>query len=53
MPLGDSVNLQQIAEQTENCTGADLENLCREAALLSLRENVKATQTVKATEVVS
>jgi transitional endoplasmic reticulum ATPase len=39
MPIAEDVDLSEIAKQTEYFTGADLQNLCREAALLSLREN--------------
>ncbi|CAG8644298.1 7076_t:CDS:10, partial [Racocetra fulgida] len=38
MPLGDDVDLNLIAKQTELYTGADLKNLCRESAIISLRE---------------
>ena len=41
MPLKD-VNLKKIAKMTENFSGADLEALCREAALIALRKNKKA-----------
>lgn len=37
-PLGDDVNLQQIAQTTAGFTGADLENLLNEAAILSAKE---------------
>ena len=36
-PLGDDVDLSQIAKATGGFTGADLENLLNEAALLSAR----------------
>lgn len=37
--LGDDVNLEVIARGTAGMTGADLENLTNEAALVALREN--------------
>lgn len=37
-PLGDDVNLEDIARHTVGMTGADLRNLCNEAALLATRE---------------
>ena len=37
-PLGDDVNLQQIAQTTAGFTGADLENLLNEAAILAAKE---------------
>ncbi|XP_016141220.1 ATPase family gene 2 protein homolog B isoform X1 [Sinocyclocheilus grahami] len=39
VPLHRDVCLQDLAAQTELFSGADLENLCREAALLALRED--------------
>ena len=38
-PLGDDVNLKQIAQTTAGFTGADLENLLNESALLAAHEN--------------
>jgi len=38
-PLGDDVNLKQIAQTTAGFTGADLENLLNEAAIGAAREN--------------
>ncbi|MCD6235788.1 MAG: CDC48 family AAA ATPase [Thaumarchaeota archaeon] len=40
MPLADDVDLKKIAELTEGYTGADLEAVCREAALAAARENL-------------
>ena len=37
-PLGDDVDLQQIAQTTAGFTGADLENLLNEAAILAAKE---------------
>ncbi len=38
-PLGDDVNLQQLAQTTAGFTGADLENLLNEAAIIAAKEN--------------
>jgi len=40
MPLDKSVDIKKIAEETEGYTGADLEALAREAAMLALREDI-------------
>jgi len=57
MPLAEDVDLERIAETTEGYTGADLAALCREAAILALREAGKPTKVgmkyfLKAMEVV-
>ena len=38
-PLGDDVDLQQVAQTTAGFTGADLENLLNEAAIVAAKEN--------------
>ncbi|NMA67451.1 MAG: ATP-dependent metallopeptidase FtsH/Yme1/Tma family protein [Clostridiaceae bacterium] len=40
-PLGDDVDLKDVAKTTPGFTGADLENLLNEAALLAARKNKK------------
>jgi len=47
MPLAKDVNLDNVAEKTDGLVGADLENLCRESAMLSLREDINAKQVLK------
>jgi len=42
MPLAEDVNLEKLAEITEGYVGADIEALCREAALTALREDMNA-----------
>ncbi len=40
MPLAEDVSVSDLAQMTENRTGADIETLCREAGMLALRENI-------------
>ena len=41
MPLGDDVNFDELANKTIGYVGADLEVLCKEAALKALKPNLK------------
>ena len=41
MPLKD-VDLEELALLTEGYVGADIESICREAAMIALRENITA-----------
>jgi transitional endoplasmic reticulum ATPase len=43
MPL-KNVDLKELVKKTEGYSGADLESLCREAAMNALRENIKAKE---------
>jgi len=38
------VNLEKLAKETEGYSGADIEALCREAAMFALREDIKAKE---------
>jgi transitional endoplasmic reticulum ATPase len=40
-PLYPAVKIKKLAEMTDGYSGADIEALCREAAMLALRENIK------------
>jgi transitional endoplasmic reticulum ATPase len=42
MPLGKDVDLKDLAKLTKGYVGADLEALCREAAMIALREDRKS-----------
>jgi transitional endoplasmic reticulum ATPase len=44
MPLTKDVDLNQLASVTKYYSGADIESLCREAAMHALRRDVKATE---------
>jgi transitional endoplasmic reticulum ATPase len=41
MPLAEDVDLDKLAVQTENFVGSDMESLCREAAMVSLRKDIE------------
>ena len=47
MPL-EGVDLEELAVELDGYTGADIEGLCREAAMLALRENRKARKVTMA-----
>ena len=47
MPLDSDVSLDEMADKTEGYTGADLEAICREAGMYSLRENIEASKVSK------
>jgi transitional endoplasmic reticulum ATPase len=42
MPLADDVDLEYLAKNTEKYVGADIEAVCREAVMLTMRDNLKA-----------
>ena len=42
MPLDKDVKIEKLAKQTEGYVGADIEAVCREAAMLTLRDNLDA-----------
>ena len=44
MPLAKDVDLKKLAKQTDGYVGADIESVCREAAMLALRENLEASE---------
>jgi transitional endoplasmic reticulum ATPase len=41
MPLEESISFQRMAQKTEGYTGADIEAVCREAALAAIRVDMK------------
>jgi len=43
MPLKD-VKIEELAEKTEGYVGADIEAICREAAIFALRKDIKSTK---------
>jgi transitional endoplasmic reticulum ATPase len=40
MPLAEDVSIKHVAQITEGYSGADLENVCREAGMQAIRENL-------------
>ncbi len=42
MPLAEDVNIDELAKNTEGYVGADIEAVCREAALIALRKNLES-----------
>lgn len=48
MPLAKDVDLERLAQRTENFTGADLEDLTRRAGLTALRRGLDAGQVTMA-----
>ncbi|MBI5398875.1 CDC48 family AAA ATPase [Candidatus Woesearchaeota archaeon] len=47
MPLAPDVNIEEFAKKTPGYAGADIESVCREAAMLALRKDAKAAQVTK------
>jgi transitional endoplasmic reticulum ATPase len=46
MPLDKDVDVNQLIEKTDGYVGADIESICREAAIFALREDMKS-KTIK------
>ncbi len=42
MPLVNNIKIEELNELTEGFSGADIETWCREAAMIALRENIRA-----------
>jgi transitional endoplasmic reticulum ATPase len=42
MPLASNISLEKLNDMTEGFSGADIETWCREAAMIALRENIRA-----------
>ncbi|KXB07799.1 hypothetical protein AKJ58_01725, partial [candidate division MSBL1 archaeon SCGC-AAA385D11] len=47
IPLAEDVNLEELAKKTEGYTGADIEAVCKESAMLALGENLEAGKVKK------
>ena len=44
MPLADDVDLKKLAKNTDGYVGADIEAVCREAAMLTLRNDLESKE---------
>ncbi len=44
MPLAEDVKLDELAENTENYVGSDIESICREAGMIALRNNPESEE---------
>ena len=44
MPLADDVDVKKLARNTEGYVGADIEAVCREAAMLALRDDLETSE---------
>jgi len=44
MPVDEEVELGKLAEQTEGFVGSDIESVCREAGMNSLRNNIDSEE---------
>ena len=44
MPLAEDVNLEELAKRMEGYSGADIDSVCREAALNALRRDINAKE---------
>ena len=44
MPLATGVDAETLAERTEGYVGADIDGICREAAMIALRKDIKAKE---------
>ncbi|MEM1528595.1 MAG: CDC48 family AAA ATPase [Desulfurococcaceae archaeon] len=51
VPLAEDVDLQELAKRTEGYTGADIAAVCKEAAMLALRETFARSGSLQVTRV--
>ncbi|MCK5290059.1 MAG: ATPase, partial [Candidatus Aenigmarchaeota archaeon] len=47
MPIAKDVKVSELVAKTENYVGADIEAVCREAALIALRKDIKSKTVTK------
>ncbi|MGZ4916657.1 MAG: CDC48 family AAA ATPase [Halobacteriota archaeon] len=46
-PVAEDVDIEQLAAETEEYVGADIEAICREAAMLALRDFIRSDMTAE------
>jgi transitional endoplasmic reticulum ATPase len=44
MPLADDVDVDELVDKMDGYVGADIESVCREAAILALRDDMQSTE---------
>ena len=44
MPLAKDVDLRKLAQLTKGYSGADIESICREAAIIALRRDINSKE---------
>ncbi len=44
MPLAKDVDIKKLSKDCDGCSGADIEAICRESAMLALREDIKSKE---------
>ena len=42
MKVGDDVDIEKLAERSENCTGADIKSICNTAGQFAIRRDVNS-----------
>jgi transitional endoplasmic reticulum ATPase len=47
MPLAENISLKKFAQMTEGYSGADLENVCREAGMQAIREEMENIKNIE------
>jgi transitional endoplasmic reticulum ATPase len=47
MPMSKDISLEELAERSEGYSGADIEGVCREAAMIALRSDIESKDVKK------
>jgi transitional endoplasmic reticulum ATPase len=43
MPIAKEIDISELVNMTDGCSMSEIDNLCRESAMVSLRENMENT----------